>query len=104
MFYNTIDLTGAELEKAKADTLKQEELIQAIYKRNAGKAISPSQILEVVNTHYSLNWPLTSIRRSITNLTDKEALIKLETMTEGIYGKPEHQWKFNLKIIQVDLF
>lgn len=104
MFYNTIDLTGSELEKAKADTLKQEDLIQAIYKRNSDKGISPSQILDVVRLHYGLNWPLTSIRRSITNLTDKAALIKLPAMTEGIYGKPEHIWRFNLKTIQVDLF
>ncbi|HEY5392100.1 MAG TPA: hypothetical protein VIJ57_08290 [Hanamia sp.] len=104
MFYNTIDLTGHDLEKAKAYILKQEELISAIYKRNAGKAISPSQILDIIRLHYGFNWPLTSVRRSITNLTDKAALIKLEKMTEGIYGKPEHLWKFNLKIIQVDLF
>jgi hypothetical protein len=104
MFYNTIDLTGADLEKAKADTLKQEELIQAIYKRNASKAISPSQILEVVNTHYSLNWPLTSIRRAITDLTNEDALIKLPGMIEGIYGKPEHLWKFNSVTVQGNLF
>jgi hypothetical protein len=51
MFYNTIDLTGQELEKAKAQTLKQEELIATIYKKNCHKEISPSQILEIVNKH-----------------------------------------------------
>ena len=104
MFYNTIDLTGHELEKAKADTLKQEELIEAIYKRNAGKAISPSQILDVVNKHYGLNWPLTSCRRAITNLTKETVLIKLKSMVDGIYGKPEHTWRFNSKVIQQNLF
>ena len=104
MFYNTIDLTGQELEKAKAQTLKQEELIAAIFKKNCTKEISPSQILEITNRHYGLNWPLTSIRRAITNLTEENTLVKLKTMKEGIYGKPEHTWKFNLKVIQQDLF
>lgn len=104
MFYNTIDLTGPELEKAKADTLKQEELISAIYKRNPGKAISPSQILEITGKYYGLNWPLTSIRRAITNLTENTALIKLPGMIDGIYGKPEHVWRFNSKVAQGNLF
>ena len=104
MFYNTIDLTGQELEKAKAQTLKQEELIAAIYKKNCNKEISPSQILEIVNNHYSLNWPLTSIRRAITNLTEENTLIKLQKMKEGIYGKPEHLWKYNSITVQGNLF
>lgn len=104
MFYNTIDLTGQELEKAKAQTLKQEELIATIFKKNCHKEISPSQILEIVNKYYGLNWPLTSIRRAITNLTEEMALIKTPKMVDGIYGKPEHLWRFNLKIIQQNLF
>jgi len=104
MFYNTIDLTGQELEKAKAATLKQEELISAIYKKNSNKYISPSQIFDVIETYYGLNWPLTSIRRAITNLTDETALIKLPSMVYGIYGKPEHQWKFNSITVQAKLF
>ena len=104
MFYNTISLEGPELEKAKADTLKQEQLIQAIYKKNPAKALSPSQILEVTNNYYGLNWPLTSIRRAITNLTEETALIKLPSMIDGIYGKPEHLWRFNSKVIQQNLF
>lgn len=104
MFYNTIDLTGQELEKAKAQTLKQEELIATIFKKNCHKEISPSQILDIVNKHYGLNWPLTSIRRAITNLTEENALVKLQTMKEGIYGKPEHLWKFNSITIQGNLF
>ena len=104
MCYNTIDLTGQELEMAKAQTLKQEELISTIYKKNCHKEISPSQILDVVNKHYGLNWPLTSIRRAITNLTEENALVKLQTMKDGIYGKKEHVWRFNSKVIQQNLF
>lgn len=104
MFYNTIDLTGQELEKAKVQTLKQEELIAAIFKNNCHKEISPSQILDIVNKHYGLNWPITSIRRAITNLTEENALVKLKTMKEGIYGKLEHLWRYNLITIQAKLF
>lgn len=104
MFYNTISLEGAELSKAKADTSKQEELIKAIFKKNPSTPISPSEILDVISSHYKLNWPLTSIRRAITNLTDDTVLIKLSTMKDGIYGKPEHTWRWNQIAKQQNLF
>ena len=104
MFYNTIDLTGQELEKAKAQTLKQEELIATIYKKNCHKEISPSQILEIVNKHYWLNWPLTSCRRVLTDLTSTGILIKLPKMIQGIYGKGEHVWKWKTIVKQQQLF
>jgi hypothetical protein len=104
MFYNTIDLTGQELEKAKAQTLKQEELIATIYKKNCHKEISPSQILEIVNKHYGLNWLLTSCRRSLTDLTNSGILIKLPKTVQGIYGKKEHVWKFRSTVKQQQLF
>ena len=37
-------------------------------------------------------WPLTSIRRAITNLTTDERLVRLDFQRTGIYGRPEHLW------------
>jgi len=37
-------------------------------------------------------WPITSIRRAITNLTDDEKIVKTQKTTKGIYGKKEHLW------------
>lgn len=104
MFFKTIDLTGPELEKAIVQTLKQEEFIQTIYKKNSTRGISPSQIYEIVQTHYGFNWPITSCRRAITVLTKDNVLSKLPTQVMGIFGKPEHTWRFKQTSTQSKLF
>lgn len=104
MFYNTINLTGTELLKAKFDCFKQEEIIKSIYKDNPGKNISPSQIFNVINEVYKLNWPITSCRRAITCLTDSSTLVKTGEMVMGIFGKNEHTWKYKSTVMQAKLF
>jgi hypothetical protein len=39
-----------------------------------------------------LNWPLTSVRRAMTDLTSERQLLKTEQMKPGYFGKPEHIW------------
>lgn len=104
MFYNTINLTGKDLEKATAETLNQEELIKAIFKKNATTPLSPSQVLEVVNKHYGLNWLLTSCRRALCDLTKDNVLVKLPTKIDGMYGKKEHLWIYKVTVKQQQLF
>ena len=43
---------------------------------------------------YDTNWPLTSIRRSISTLTDAGKLTKTSELRKGKYDKKEHVWKF----------
>jgi hypothetical protein len=40
--------------------------------------------------------PLTSIRRSFTDLTDVEFLIKTAEKVTGVYGRPEYVWRRNV--------
>jgi len=96
-FYNTIYLDNDQLTKANAEAMKQEEFITAIFKSNPNKPISPSQIHKVYGKDFSKNVPLTSIRRAITNLTEKNILRKTGIMVDGIYGKPEHCWVMEVK-------
>ena len=37
-------------------------------------------------------WPITSVRRAITNLTTAGELVKTNNTVTGMYGKPEHLW------------
>lgn len=46
------------------------------------------------------NTPITSIRRSITSLTNKGLLIKMEAKITGIYGRPAHCWKINSTVVE----
>jgi len=92
MWYNTISLEGMELKAAHLNTLKQEEFITEIFKNNPTQLISPSQVLSIYNKYYQKNVPITSIRRAMTDLTDKNVLRKTSVMVKGEYGKSEHCW------------
>ena len=101
-FFNTIKLNTEELQRANARAAALEDLIENIYKANPNTELSPSQIHFIVNTKYQLNSLLTSVRRGLSNLSDKvryekkgeqPPLIKTENLIPGNYGKNEHTWK-----------
>lgn len=93
MFYNTIKLSGADLQLARDNSKSQEDFIKFIFKNQPDLEITPSQMLEL----FGKNIPLTSVRRALTNLTNENFLEKTEIMTEGLYGKPEHIWRLKTK-------
>lgn len=93
-FYNTISLEGEALQKATARALAQDRLVEEIFKSNKGRKLSPSQIQKIVASKYDRHSPITSWRRSITNLTKDGKLIKMgkEDQVTGIYASKEHTW------------
>ena len=93
-FFNTLNFSGTELERENARAMRQEELVLAIFKANPTKEISPTQLHEAFVKKYHLNPPLTSIRRSLTNLTGRLEIIKTENMVKGNYHLPQHTWKY----------
>lgn len=71
--------------------------------------MSPSQIFKFLSDK-GYKYPLTSVRRAISDLTKDEILVKdtdEKKMVMGLYGKPEHTWKLNSKkpfFSQIELF
>ena len=49
----------------------------------------------MVHKAFNNVWPLTSVRRAITNLSSDGELVKTNDKVTGIYGKPEHLWRLN---------
>lgn len=94
-FFNTINLSGDNLEKAKARALAQEALVEEIFKANPGRHFSPSQLQKLVASKYDRHCPLTSWRRAITNLTKRGVLFKTDKQIAGIYGEPEYCWCYS---------
>lgn len=88
-FYNTVGLQGAELKEAVERAENQDAAIYLIFQ--TGKPYSPSQIHRLM-AKAGKECPITSCRRSITNLTKAGKLVKTELMQEGKYGVPEHTW------------
>ena len=86
LYFNTTNLSGEDLKESIAGAFKQEEIIISLYKRHG--SLSPSDVLKLLDFKY----PITSVRRAITNLTTKHYLIKTEVQKKGLYGKAEYIW------------
>lgn len=95
-YFNTTRLTGEALRDAIRAAEKQDETILTIY-RNARGPLSPSDVWAQCE-RAGKGWPLTSVRRAITNLTAADALVRLDEQKAGIYGKPEHLWRTPLPV------
>lgn len=88
-YYNTTNEIGAELAASIQKNEKQEVVILGLFQKVA--EWQPSHIFELLKVY-----PITSIRRTLTDLTAQGLLIKSEIKMMGMYGKKEHVWKLRL--------
>lgn len=89
-FHNTIGLRGDDLASAHRACSRQESAVLEVFRHHA-RPLTPSDVWRLTSDA-GHQWPLTSVRRAITNLTDDGRLVKLARQRTGIYGKPEHHW------------
>ena len=89
MFYNTINASGQILIEFEAKAESQKEHILALFERNPKTEFTP---FDVCSLFEDKNWPITSIRRAISDLTDEGHLVKLNVLKDEKYGKPNHVW------------
>lgn len=88
LFHNTVKIEGKDLKEAQRRASKQEEAILAFFRAHNTEIFTPCQVAEQFP-----NWPITSIRRSITNLTNRGELIKTNLKRLGVYGVINFCWK-----------
>ena len=86
-YYNTVGIKGEQLEGRKVRTHTQKEQIHAIFK-GAGE-LTPFDVQKVFP-----QWPITSIRRAISDLTKEGRLLKTENRKKGDYGHENYTWKY----------
>ena len=87
-YYNTNKEKGTELLQSECKAQTQEELILTLF--NKGVYLSPDDVLDICNKEHA--YPITSIRRALTNLTDKGLLAKTDRFKLGKLGKKTHTW------------
>ena len=92
MYYDTTHLPSAELKQAKRQASDQDAAVMRCFE--AFGESTPSGVWQncISNGWIGSGTPLTSIRRSITGLTNKGELTKTGEQRKGIYGKPEYVW------------
>jgi hypothetical protein len=89
-YHQTTPLSGQQLADAIRTAAVQDAAILAVY--SAGIARTPSQVHSIL-TRMGKSWPITSIRRGITNLQRAGALRKTDECRISPWGKPEHLWE-----------
>ena len=96
-YYNTNNETGTELQKSWNQASKQKRLIYHIFTSlwgdETGGYFAPHQIKDILSDRYDEDYPLTSIRRAITDLTADGMLVKTNHRVKGNYGKKVHTWR-----------
>ena len=93
-FYNTTNEVGEDLEELMAKEVTQTGRILIFFKLNRGIEYTPFEVYSALGF---AGVPVTSIRRAMTDLTNKGELVKTETKKEEIYGHKNYCWKLNVE-------
>ena len=88
MYHNSANETDPELTEYRHKAKRQDDVILDFFEVNHMMGHAPSEVWRYVLP----NAPLTSIRRSMTNLTNEGKLVKTDKQRKGIYGRNEGIW------------
>ena len=98
-YYNTTNENGSTLKESRKKAKSQDELVLEYFKNYDNLGATPERVLRHFKIMEKLseskwhNTPITSIRRSFSNLKNKGLIKKTETLIEGDFGKNIHIWK-----------
>lgn len=94
-YFNTTNQTGQLLIDFRKQVKAQDLMILGVFSQFPDELWSPSQLYLWLRDCALINesTPLTSIRRSITNLTNRGLLEKTDQKKTGLFGRPEYLWK-----------
>ena len=98
-YFNTTRLENKELQKARSKALTQDECVLAYFKDYDNLGATPERVLRHFKIMVKLsenrwsNTPITSMRRSFSNLKQRGLIYKTDLMIMGDYGKEIHVWK-----------
>ncbi len=88
-YYNTTRVKGKQLAEYEGKAATQDDRILSYFRRHKDKQFTPSQVQSAL----VMNCPLTSVRRSMSTLTERGLLEKTDTQRQGPYGRPEYCWR-----------
>ena len=97
-YFNTTNESGATLKNNVAKAKSQEESILNIFRLQFRYFKYKPEILGMTPVDvldFFPKYPITSIRRALTNLTKQGKLIKTDEKRIGMYGRSEYVWKLN---------
>jgi hypothetical protein len=88
-YFNTNSEDGDTLASSQTQAATQEDRILELFSdAGGGYQLTPFQVKNLLHT----TWPITSIRRAMTVLTNEGKLVKQDRMQIEMYGKYNHTW------------
>ena len=90
-YYNTTNKRPDALDKARRRANGQRDRVLAFFEKMAGSMFAPHEVHRMIMP----DAPITSVRRTMTDLTEEGKLVKTDEMVEGPYGDPVHLWRLN---------
>lgn len=88
-YWDTTALPSDQLAAAIRAAEDQDAAVLAILQ--PGRLLSPSQVWDA-GCRVGRSWLLTSVRRSMSNLTDAKVLVRTDVKRRGPYGRDEFCW------------
>jgi len=99
MFYNTNNETGETLKESQNKAKSQDEMVLEFFIKYDNLGATPERclrhfkIMEKLSETRWHNTPITSIRRSFSNLHKMGLIRKKKYKVEGDFGKQIHVWE-----------
>lgn len=88
-YHNTTNLSGKALLHATNRAQTQKEKVFAFFKMHPQKEFTPADVHQAI---FDESTPLTSTRRSMTDLTKAGLLKQTANKREGFYGSANYCW------------
>ena len=95
MYYNTTNEKGSLLKTNMKQATNQEQLTLAVFQTYPNDNLSANDVWRFLIENESINeqTPLTSIRRAITDLTNRNRLVKTDKKVLGNAGRKTYTWR-----------
>lgn len=91
-FYNTTNLSGNDLQVAKSESLKGDEIVKVVFDKYPEQEFTAFEVWQLIQKS-GYKTLLTSIRRSCNTLVKNKYIEKTTNKKEGGYGKPNYTFK-----------
>ena len=95
-YYNTNRETGGEPHERTKQQKNKKRLVLAVFETYPNEPLTPDDVHNFIKENSddpnSKLWPITSIRRAISDLTKNSKLYKTDIKKTGSYGKRVHCW------------
>ena len=106
IFHDTVPLPEEQIGNARETAKKQKDIVLDFFRQRFSMSFTPMEVWKHLNhldqvTISGSGMLLTSVRRSITDLTKEGRLIKCQwsESKSGAYGKLNRTWRYNAEFI-----